>query len=375
MRDKSDTTEASRDGARGRNSGGTPYTDDDAYELYNFAPCGYHSLDPQGVVIQVNDTELTWLGYGRHEVVGTMPFTGLLTADSAERFRQNFGLLKARGSMRDYEYEMLRKDGTSFPVLLSATTVMSKDGHFLRTRASVFDITKEKWAAEQVRRYAESLHAASRRLVELQEAERRALANTLHDLVGQKLAALSINLNIMRSQAREAVAPAIEARISDSLLLVEETVESIRDVMAELRPAVLDDYGLAPVLRWYADMFSRRTGLPSDVAGDGPQRRLPPAVEEAFFRIAQEALANVTKYARAKRVRIALRTTGDETTLVIADDGCGFSVLDAGRPAHDHGWGLTLMRERAAAVGARVDIDSKAGTGTTITVCWKGPRR
>jgi PAS domain S-box-containing protein len=343
-------------------------------ELYNDAPCGYHSLDASGVVIQVNDTELRWLGYDRRMVIGRMPFTDLLAGASAERFRHNFELLKSRGTMRDYEYEMRRKDGTSFPVLLSATAVRTPEGNLMRTRASVFDITKEKWANEEVRRYAESLHAASRRLVELQEAERRSLANALHDLVGQKLTALSINLNILRSQADPALAAATDGRLVDCLKLVEETVESIRDVMAELRPAVLDDYGLPPVLRWYAETFSRRTGVRTEVVTEGPERRLPPPVEEAFFRIAQEALANVAKYARAGSVRIALHTADGDTALVIADDGRGF-VVDDGHPAHDHGWGLALMRERAAAIGAEVDVHSAPGRGTTIGILWRGPSR
>jgi signal transduction histidine kinase len=214
----------------------------------------------------------------------------------------------------------------------------------------------------------EKLEAAkvSRRLVEVQETERRVLANDLHDLVGQKLTALSINLNIVKIESAPSMAAGIGARLNDSLKLVEETIESIRNVMAELRPAVLDDYGLTPVLRWYGEQFVKRTGVVTTVIEQGPARRLPPAVEEALFRIAQEALTNVAKYARAGKVTVTFDTTSDVSRLTIDDDGCGFDSSAWKQPAKDHGWGLMIMRERAAAVGAELSVDSAPGRGTRV---------
>ena len=134
---------------------------------------------------------------------------------------------------------------------------------------SLRDITKEKWAEQELRRYADGLRAVSRRLVEVQETERRALANELHDLVGQKLTALNIHLNIVKIESAPSMTAQIGARLEDSLKLVEETIECIRDVMAELRPAVLDDYGLTPVLRWYAEQYVKRTGVATTVIEQG----------------------------------------------------------------------------------------------------------
>jgi signal transduction histidine kinase len=222
--------------------------------------------------------------------------------------------------------------------------------------------------AEVIARQNEKLEAArvSRRLVEVQETERRTLANELHDLVGQKLTALNINLNIVKSQSAPPMTAQIGARLEDSLKLVEETIESIRDVMAELRPAVLDDYGLTPVLRWYAEQFVKRTGVATTVIERGESRRLPAAAEEALFRIAQEALANVAKYARAEHATVTLDISPQASCLTIADDGCGFDPSACQRPARDHGWGLMIMRERAAAVGAELDVESTPGRGTRI---------
>ena len=110
-------------------------------DLYNRAPCGYHSLDPEGKFVQINDTELIWLGYSREEVVGRMSFADLLTAESQQRFRQNFPGFVERGEVYDLEYQMIRQDGTVFPVLLSATAVRDEAGNFLMSRGTVFDLT------------------------------------------------------------------------------------------------------------------------------------------------------------------------------------------------------------------------------------------
>jgi signal transduction histidine kinase len=150
--------------------------------------------------------------------------------------------------------------------------------------------------------------------------------------------------------------------------MVEETIEGIRDVMVTLRPAVLDDYGLASGLRWYAEQFTRRTGLPVVVKETQPGCRVPPATEEALFRIAQEALANVAKYAHADRATITVDATAEAIRLVIQDDGRGFDPGLVHPPTRESGWGLMIMRERAAAAGADLRIDSAPGRGTRIVV-------
>jgi signal transduction histidine kinase len=212
----------------------------------------------------------------------------------------------------------------------------------------------------------------SRRMVELQEAERRDIANHLHDLVGQKLTALSINLNIVKGQLLPDQTKQIGVRLDDSLKVVEETTESIRDVMAELRPAVLDDFGLAPALHWYADQFTQRTGVATSVVEQGPLRRLSASAEHALFRMAQNALTNVAKHARADKAMVTLRTTSQTTCLIVADDGDGFDAKAVQQPTRDHGWGLMIMRERAAAIGARLAIESASGHGTKVIVTLNG---
>jgi PAS domain S-box-containing protein len=120
-------------------------------DLYNNAPCGYHSLDERGVFVQINDTELGWLGYTREEVVGKLALPDILTAESREFFRQNFAGLRAQGWARDIEFDLVRKDGTILPALLNATMVKDESGKFVSTRSTAFDLTERRQAERKLK--------------------------------------------------------------------------------------------------------------------------------------------------------------------------------------------------------------------------------
>jgi signal transduction histidine kinase len=221
-----------------------------------------------------------------------------------------------------------------------------------------------KRAQNASRLAAEELQALSRRLVELQESERKLLARELHDRVGQALTALSLNLAVLQSQSR---APQVRARLKDSQALLETTIQAIQNVAAELRPPMLDDHGLAAALAWYARDFGTRSGIAVAVeAAKG--ERMPPAIELALFRIAQEALNNIAKHARAGRATIVLDRAGEEYVMRIADDGIGVGPAQEPREQRGTGLGMITMRERAQAVGGRFAVESAAGKGTRLTV-------
>jgi phosphoserine phosphatase RsbU/P len=119
-------------------------------DLYNHAPCGYHSINSDQIIVSINDTELAWLGYRRDEVVGKMRLADLLTPDSAESFQQAFARLLATGELHDLELDLACKDGATRPVLLSSTSVVNADGSFLRSRTTLYDISRLKRAEERL---------------------------------------------------------------------------------------------------------------------------------------------------------------------------------------------------------------------------------
>jgi PAS domain S-box-containing protein len=220
---------------------------------------------------------------------------------------------------------------------------------------------------------AEQMRSLSRRLVEVRDQEQHRLSAELHDRIGQNLTALSINLNIIDGLIPLELQPKLAERLRDSKGLVENSISFARDMIAELRPPALDDYGLLAGLRWYGAQVQRRTGMATAVEGDEPVPRLAAPVEGALFRIAQEALANTVKHARARKASLRISHHGGGTILTIADDGVGFDLASLHQLHLQGHWGLIIMQERAEAVGAQLRKESAPGQGTRIVVEIAGP--
>lgn len=122
---------------------------EEIHDLYDHAPCGYHSLDADGIFVRINDTELQWLGYWREELVGKKRFSDIITPRSVENFHEHFPRFKEQGWIRDLEFDMLRKDGSILPVLLSATAVYDSRGAYVMSRSTIYDISERRKAEEQ----------------------------------------------------------------------------------------------------------------------------------------------------------------------------------------------------------------------------------
>jgi len=146
-------------------------------DLYDHAPCGYHSVGPDGVVVEMNQTELRWLGYSVEEVIGKVKFTDLVEPSSQDTYRAAFDLVKRDGGVSDIELRVVRKDGTAFPILVNSTAVRDAEGRYLRSRTTMTDITERKRAEDQVRRLntelQQQLTALERAGDELRSSEER----------------------------------------------------------------------------------------------------------------------------------------------------------------------------------------------------------
>lgn len=212
--------------------------------------------------------------------------------------------------------------------------------------------------------------AISRRLVELQEAERRRVARELHDEVGQALTAIKINLQTLEQQNTD---PLLAVRLKDSIAVVERALQQVRNISLDLRPSLLDDLGLVPALRWYIDNQAQRAGLTARFTATPADLRLAPQLETNCFRVAQEAITNVIRHAHATHMDVILDATGHGVRLVVRDNGVGFNVTQAlEQSLRGQSVGLSGLRERAALVGGRVDIFSKRGHGTEVRAWFPG---
>ena len=234
------------------------------------------------------------------------------------------------------------------------------------SRSRAVEIANE--ITRDLRDSTEQLQAVSRRLVDAQESERRQFSRELHDRVGQNLTALSISLDILKTQIPNNGNEAFRSRLEDASALLESTAGAIENVMSELRPPMLDDYGLLPALQWYANEFSGRTGIQVQVGGDEHMERLTQASEIGLFRIAQEALNNVAKHAHAKHVDIVLEHSGSQFMMSISDDGGGLESVSIPPAKRRPGLGMMTMRERTQAVGGQFEVAAAPGGGTRVVV-------
>jgi len=328
-----------------------------------------YMLDSKGYVTSWNLGAERINGYKADEVIGRH-YSRFFLPEQAARgdpgMQLEFASIQGR-----YESEgwRVRRDGSHLWAHIIVTPLLDEAGNRRGYSEITHDITERKRAEEDLYSYADRLRATSRRLVEVQEAERRLLAGELHDRVGQSLTALGLNLSIIASGLPAEDYPELAARLKDSHLLVEGTVDAMRDIMAELRPHALDDYGLHAALRSLAAGFSRRTGIQVSFDGDLPEGILPKPVDLAMFRIAQEALNNVAKHAHAHRVEIALSGLNGRTVLSVCDDGIGFDSKRNG--SEQAGWGLLIMRERAEAVGAEFSLKADPEAGVEVLVEYR----
>lgn len=341
--------------------------------------------DPNSRVEWVNQAFEKLTGYRRDEALGQRSGGLMKSGIYDENFYHTMWNTILAGQVWRGEIVNRRKDGSLYHDELVIAPVKDEGGHIRNFVAVNQDITERKQIEEEIRRLnnvleqrvnertAELIAANSRlremthRLIEVQEVERRRLAGELHDRIGSNLTAIGLNLRLLEHAAFACPEAEAADRLADSVALVEDTMVCARDISADLHPATLDYVGLLPALEEFGEKFERRTGIAVEVKEVGSHVRLPPQIEIALFRIAQEALTNCAKHAQAELVTISLEVDAARVLFSIADSGAGFDVGRLGIEGDKPGLGLLSMRERAEAIGGQLRIESVPGRGTTIT--------
>ncbi len=274
-----------------------------------------------------------------------------------------------QGESQTVEYRIRTKSGEIRWMSDQALAIWDEnESRTTHIYGAVKDITERKEAEAKLRFRGEELRMLTARLAESEQIERRRLARELHDQVGQSLAVLGFNLKLIRDQMTKSDFDHELTAVESSIALVDDVIQNIHAVMDDLRPSVLDDHGLFSALSWYAERFAKRTEIKIRVQGKNLEPRLPANVENALFRIVQEALANVARHAKASQAIISLMENGGDIELIITDDGAGFEETFPQEIGQRRGWGLVNMRERAEAVGAVLSVETVVNLGTTIKV-------
>jgi signal transduction histidine kinase len=200
---------------------------------------------------------------------------------------------------------------------------------------------------------------AVRRVVQAQELERQRLARELHDETGQALTSILLGLKPLEEALADHPARAALADLREQVV---RALQDVRRLAVELRPAVLDDYGLVPALERLTDAFAEQSDVRIDFHSALGERRLPSEVETTLYRVVQESLTNIVKHANAHNVSVSVARRESTVAAVIEDDGAGFDQ----RAVREEGVGLLGMRERLSFVDGRLEIESRPGAGTTI---------
>ncbi|MFQ6077625.1 MAG: ATP-binding protein [Thermodesulfobacteriota bacterium] len=206
------------------------------------------------------------------------------------------------------------------------------------------------------------------RIIDAQEGERRRISRELHDELGGALTAIKYNLEIIERDLPEDLSDGKE-RLKEVEALSTQILGQLRTLSHDLRPPMLDDLGLLPTLRWYIENYGKRCKIKTHYEAIGFPEKVDPELETTLYRVIQEALTNIAKHARADDVHVHLSSTDLAITVTITDNGAGFdpqevSTLDTQK----RGFGIMGMQERVSSLGGRIDIRSRQGAGTQITI-------
>lgn len=279
-------------------------------------------------------------------------FLGYVHPDDREYVSQSVNRAFYEGKPYSIDHRIVRPDGSERTVHEEAEVTFDQAGKPVRMVGTVHDITRLKRAEEDLR-------ALSRRLVEIQENERRAIARELHDQIGQSMTVL----RLMLDKAMHSPAEGVRPLLSEAQTVATEVMAQVRNLSLSLRPSMLDHLGLLPTLLWHFDRYSAQTQVQVDFKHAGLNRRFRPEVATAAFRIAQEALTNVVRHASVKEAMVRAWADRKALHIQIEDRGDGFdrAALPPGTSS-----GLSVMHERALSLGGKLTVEAAPGAGTRV---------
>ncbi|MBV5339204.1 MAG: PAS domain S-box protein [Deltaproteobacteria bacterium] len=324
-------------------------------DLYDLAPVGYLTVSEHGLIQKANLSAAKMFNLERKNLLQKSISECIFSEDQNIYYLRRKRVINAN-DIESWDMRMTRSDGSPFWAHLLVTPACNGEIWINMT-----DITTRKQSEEDLRSYA-------KRLIEMEESLRKKLATELHDDIGRNLTAIGMNLAIINSNAAVETAAIISARIQDSERLVKEITSTARELMASLRPPVLDDFGLPAAIRWHADLFAKRTGIAVTVVTSEHFPRLETEQETALFRIAQEALMNAAKHAHSERVTVELQKGQSKIELKVADQGKGWIPSSPTQHRESSGWGMKIMRERAELIGGQFQVESAPHKGTLVSV-------
>lgn len=356
-------------------------------DLYNNAPCGYHSIDSEGRFLRMNDTELRWLGYSRAEVVGRMGIADIAADSSKEKIQEAFARFLKDGHLGDHELEFRRKDGSVLPVMLSATAIRDSQGTIVASRSTVYDMTRRKEEERRMQHMNELLEKRiEQRTAELEDAvaEMEAFAYAVSHDLRAPVRAINAFGEMLRDEHAAALNDDGKALLARVVAANRRQKQMIEDLLSLSRAST------AQIVRTLLNVSELARSVLAAVAQVDPSRSVETTVQAGMQAFADRGLLRIvfenllgnawkfTGKTAAAKIEAGSVLRGDATIYFVRDNGAGFNMADATalfspfRRMHHAdefpgtGIGLATVQRIIRRHGGRVWIESAVGAGTTV---------
>jgi PAS domain S-box-containing protein len=334
---------------------------------------GITALDLEGRQLFANTGFCRMVGWPQEELDGKMlPFVYWPPEEAAALKKQFKSGIEGEENPAGFESRYLRRDGETFDVLIQQSPLKDARGKITGLVRSSIDITARKKMEAILEESGKQMRFLAVQLIESQEKERKRIALEIHDVLGSTLASIKFKLEDLAATVSTIDPQTLADSLNALIPVTGDIIGEVRRLQSNLRPPTLDDLGLLATLKWFNRQFqSIYTGIRIESQIKIKEAEIPDLLKITLFRVAQEALNNVAKHARADRVQLSLQKNGPEIELIIADNGAGVDLEELGRKEPgDKGIGLASMKERIEISGGRFQIQSVPGKGTTVKASW-----
>ena len=319
-------------------------------------------FDAQGRIVRFNRAAEVTIGYKFEEVKGRLFWYLFVPPNEVEKVKADFYRLEAGNFHYKGEYSWLTKSGKRRLIAWSNSCLLDKQGKIEYFISMGLDISERQKAEQRLRKSQKELRDLSAYLQQVREEERKGISREIHDELGQSLTALKIDLAMLAESMPEKNRELLDQAKSIAEL-IDHLLHTVKRISADLRPNLLDDFGLVPAIEWQVSEFSKRTGTRCRLSLPDEEIKIDQERSTAIFRILQEALTNIARHAKATEVTIGLEAGRDEIKLTIKDNGIGIREKDLS--SYDS-LGLIGIRERAYFLKGKVIITGKKKKGTIL---------
>jgi PAS domain S-box-containing protein len=337
-------------------------------KLVETAPDGILLTNNLGEIIEVNDAFSLMFGHPRSKLIGENLFVILQKDNYRELADELLPDIIDNRKAATKEIDSIKQNGKAITIELAAAAIEDENNNILGVIAIIRDVTIRKQYQFELQQSKEQMQSLAIHLQSVTEEERKRIAFEIHDELGYALTAVKLDLAWLVKKLKLDEDTSYNEKAKSMAEMIDTTIQKVRTISTQLRPSILDHFGLVAAIEWQAKEFQKHTALRCRLKIEVEDVGIPDPFATAIFRIFQETLTNIARHANATRVDVSLREIPIGLELKVADNGKGFDVNYKGKKGERKSLGLLGMRERAVSVNADVILESKIGVGTAVTL-------